>query len=229
MLRNSFCRRALSEITQPHWRTKFPTPEVRPEETAFLQSIKDLKNTSIETLKKGNISVVKFSNPIHSFLTNPDLLFVRSFYPDLLQDLRKRHRSILMGNPGVGKSFFQFYYLLRIFNPTLFGDLPADSYGSVAPPKIVVRQISGESIEVYEQSSAQVFEIPDTSEIFKYLSPQNSLYLMEPGVTIKKGPFLTSLPTLLTVSVKSLQRIRKKWWDEILHAVLHQRRAAEHR
>ena len=58
----------------------------------------------------------------------------------LLSEIRKKKRSVLIGNPGIGKSFFQYYYLARILNPSLFGPLPPDCYGSTTPPKIVIRQ-----------------------------------------------------------------------------------------
>ena len=60
----------------------------------------------------------------------PQKLFVRQFYPDLLSEIRENKRSVLIGNPGIGKSFFQYYYLARILNPSLFGPLPPDCYGS---------------------------------------------------------------------------------------------------
>ena len=36
----------------------------------------------------------------------PQKLFVRQFYADLLSEIRENKRSVLIGNPGIGKSFF---------------------------------------------------------------------------------------------------------------------------
>jgi hypothetical protein len=130
-----------------------------------------------------------------------DLLFVRDFYPSLLEDIRKNDRAILLGDPGISKSFFHYYYLARVMNPSLFGSLPIDCYGSTNPPEIVVRQICGEEIQVYDTANETVYKLPDTNDIFTSLKKhyQKSLYMMEPGMKVKIGPYLTDIPTLITV------------------------------
>lgn len=136
-----------------------------------------------------------------------DLLYIRDFYPSLLEDIRKRPKAILIGNPGISKSMFQYYYLLRIINP-LFGVLPPDhlSFRSDSPtivPDIVVRQIREEGIEVFDISNETVYEVPDTKLIFRSLLTRNqklkSLYLMEPGAS-NNEPYRLNIPTLITVS-----------------------------
>jgi hypothetical protein len=186
----------------PTWSTEYPNLPVLPNETQFLQCLKNLTKDSITNLgpSGANVSVIQLPKALSSSQLYSDLLFVRDFYPSLLEDLRKSRRSILVGNPGTSKSFFQFYYLARIFNPLVFGSLPKDSFGSTDPPDVVVRQICGFHLEIYQQSSDQVHEIiPDSRVIFRYLDKEKSLYLMEPEVT-KREPYPTEIPTLITVS-----------------------------
>jgi hypothetical protein len=150
-----------------------------------------------------DVSVINFADKkgvtIESL--SPDMLFVRPFYPDLLMAIRKRKRAVLIGNPGIGKSFFQFYYLARIMNPSLFGPLPPDCYGSTAAPKIVIRQQGTSSMTVYDIENRKVDRISCNPRIFEIFDPETSLYLMEPGETVTE-PFFAGLniPTLATVS-----------------------------
>jgi hypothetical protein len=188
-------------LSLPAWSTQFPKLPVLPDETQFLQCVKNLTKDKITNLgpRGANVSVIQLSQRIDRYQRDSDLIFVRDFYPSLLEDLRKSRGSILVGNPGTSKSFFQFYYLARIFNPSLFGSLPKDSFGSTDPPNVVVRQICGSHLEIYQQHSDQVHVIrPETGGIFTYLDEKKSLYLMEPSTSVSE-PYLTEIPTLITV------------------------------
>ena len=44
-------------------------------------------------------------------MLGPTEVVCKGVYPDLLREIRKNDRSVLIGNPGIGKSFFQYYYL----------------------------------------------------------------------------------------------------------------------
>jgi hypothetical protein len=96
-------------------------------------SVKQLKRSSVQVL-----SLKRFRRNIGIESLGGNKLFVRDFYPRLLQEIRKKERAVLIGNPGIGKSFFQFYYLARLVNPEQFGPLPPDHLGSTDPPKIVI-------------------------------------------------------------------------------------------
>lgn len=133
---------------------------------------------------------------------SPSTLYVRQFYPDLLTEIRKCERSALIGNPGIGKSFFQFYYLARIVNPDLYGPLPPDCFGSTTPPKIVIRQEGTASMTVFDIANRKADKIqgyPIT--IFDCFDHKTTLYLMEPETSVKE-PHIASLsvPTLVTAS-----------------------------
>jgi hypothetical protein len=201
----------LSRITSSIWKSnsppfryaqKFPNAEFLEYETNLLKNMKNLTNKSITKLHP-EISVVDLGMKLNINRVSSDLLFVRDFYPSLLEDIRKNDRAILLGNPGISKSFFHYYYLARIINPSLFGSLPIDCYGSTNPPEIVVRQICGEEIQVYDTANETVYKLPDANDIFLSLKKHDmyhrSLYLIEPGLRIKIGPYLTDIPTLITV------------------------------
>jgi hypothetical protein len=87
--------------------------------------------------------------PILGVADNPHQLFIRSFYESLLRVIRSLRHVVLIGNPGIGKSVFQYYYLARILNIDTLGPLPADSFGSTDPPHYVIRQI-GSFFEIYD-------------------------------------------------------------------------------
>ena len=83
--------------------------------------------------------------PFESLVLN--IIFARSFFPALLCEIRKCKRCVLLGNLGIGKSFFQFYYLTWLVNRTsqnernemredLFGPLPPDCFSSTEPQKL---------------------------------------------------------------------------------------------
>ena len=94
------------------------SPEARDDQSDFLES---LANCRVEAIGD-DIDVIRLNKlgvPWECF--GPQKLFVRQFYADLLSEIRRRHSSVLIGNPGIAKSFFQYYYLARILNPSMFG------------------------------------------------------------------------------------------------------------
>ena len=167
----------------------------------FLES---LANCRVDRIGD-DIDVICFSNKVGVPLKclGPQKLFVRQFYPDLLREIRGEERNVLIGNPGIGKSFFQYYYLARILNPSLFGPLPPDCYGSTTPPKIVIRQEGTAAMTIFDIANRQAEVVngcPGT--LLDCFDPETSLYLMEPGVSVEEphfGGFLR-IPTLATVS-----------------------------
>ena len=45
-------------------------------------------------------------------------LYIRSFYSDLFDAILEQKHCILIGNPGISKSWFQLYMLYRFVNDT---------------------------------------------------------------------------------------------------------------
>lgn len=132
-----------------------------------------------------------------------DIIFTRDYYEDLLCDIRSQFRCVMIGNPGIGKSQFQFYYLARIMNPDLFGELPPDYNGCTDSPKIVVRQ-DGVDMTVYDIENRVAYKCVASKLLLECFDPKSTLYLYEPG-ELKAEPFFSGvkLPTLATVSPDS--------------------------
>ena len=63
-------------------------------------------------------------------------IFVRSFYGRFAKQLISRKWSILLGNLGVSKSWFQWYLLYCIANK-------CGCYDSTESPRLIVRQVGG--------------------------------------------------------------------------------------
>jgi hypothetical protein len=158
-------------------------------------SIGDIIN-QFKTLKEVKISetISKITIP---FATNlPEVLYFRSFYADLLEDIIKYERVVLLGNPGVGKSLFQFFYLYRLAT----GNIGPNVYGNI--PDTVIRQVRANSFSIYDFKTEKTEEFllggfPKT----KIPDQQKSIYLFEPEV-FKIEPYIGGLyiPTISTVS-----------------------------
>ena len=163
-----------------------------------------LANCTVEKLGDSGVDVISLNNFPASHIDIDcwagNKLFVRSFYPDLLKVIREHDRSVLLGSPGTGKSFFQFYYLARIMNPEKFGPLPPDHLGSTKPPRIVIRQVGDSNFIVYdiEEKAAELIHT-NYGGVLDSFDQDTSLYLMEPGSS-KREPFFGGLriPTFLT-------------------------------
>ena len=144
----------------------------------------------------------------------PDLIYERWFYPDLLAMIRQTERTILVGSPGIGKSHFQFYYLMRLLKTTHQTEhptdpLPADIFGSCKPARYVFR-LEGEKFTVYDlvelleyrrvglsPGEAATF-IADAMATYK---ASNCLYFFEPESTHAAISYAgLHLPILATVS-----------------------------
>jgi hypothetical protein len=131
-------------------------------------------------------------------------LFIREFFCRYLEAVRKHEYSIVIGNPGIGKTWFQYYYLVRILNVDKLGPLPPDSYGSTAPPQYVIRQVGPDQLEIYDVQAKTVTTrlCPTISDIRKILNSfvaETTLYFFEPDFT-KHEPVSTDIPTMITVS-----------------------------
>ena len=174
-------------------------PDKVADQTDFIKSL-----ASAKKLEKVSDTVSAFSFDSHVGMKcfGSNTLFIRDFYPDLFAKIRKHKRVVLLGNPGIGKSFFQFYYLARLVNPSLFGPLPPDAFGSTAPPRIVIRQEGTSAMMIYDLETYEVERVTtDFQGLLRCFDPKTSLYLMEPGES-KEEPHFVSLqiPTLTTCS-----------------------------
>ena len=185
-------------------RDKDATAFMRALANGQLSSIKDEKKyMSQKQLSSDQVSVLTYdaqSSPYDDDSWCSNAIFVRSFYPDLLASIRSSKKCVLIGNPGIGKSFFQYYYMARIFNPSLWGPLPPDYDGSCDAPKIIVRQEGANKMTVFdvENMVAELYRGIDIT-LVSCFDPKTTLYLMEP-VRALEEPLACNLPTLATVS-----------------------------
>ena len=110
-------------------------------------------------------------------------IYARMFYPELLKNIRKHKKVVLLSNPGTGKSMFQFYYLARLLNPAAFKDpLPPDSTGSSEIPEVVIRQVGTHIMQIYFVKAKVVHLITTVSVGVLYcFDPKTTLYFFEPG------------------------------------------------
>ena len=115
-------------------------------------------------------------------------LYSRSFYPQLLHSIRKMKSTVLISNPGTGKSMFQFYYLARLLNPSVFEDRLPNNLRIENPPEVVLRQVGSSEMQIFFIKD-RVSRVTDVSmKIFKCFDPKTTLYFFEPADTTKMEP-----------------------------------------
>ena len=109
-------------------------------------------------------------------------IYVRRFYPFLLNEIRKHDKVVLLSNPGTGKSMFQFYYLARLLNPQAFSDpLPPDNAYSSEIPEVVIRQVGTSKMQIYFVKAKVAHLVPVVcGGIFPCFDPKTTLYFFEP-------------------------------------------------
>ena len=144
-----------------------------------------------------------------------DTIYERRFYPRLVNMIcSSSRRVVLLSNPGTGKSVFQFYMLARFLNPALFagdggqGPTPCDDemFGFAVPPKVVVRQVLGDTIQVWFLEQQVVYNIDEKTigAVLRCFDPATMVYFFEPMKVKGVEPFANddefNLSTLATVS-----------------------------
>lgn len=130
-----------------------------------------------------------------------DKLFVRNFYPRLLAAIRERKRVVLLGNDGVGKSFFQYYYMMALVNPAACGlsSLPPDESGSRDPPEVIVRQFKDDEMIVYWMAKKVAHDVKVSARVLNCFHGVKMLYLYEP-FNVLCEPLSCPSMTLVTTS-----------------------------
>jgi len=141
----------------------------------------------------------KYSPGQNMLIDPPRYVYIRNFYSELLATVRKFRYSVLMGNPGIGKSIFQYYYLARIFNTQTFGTLPPNCFGNTNAPHKIIRQV-GKKNQIYNvRENSYQYLLANNPPNFTNYNHEEDIYLYEP-MELKNEPEFSSLPTLVTVS-----------------------------
>eukprot|EP01036_Dinobryon_divergens_P036040 gene36040-46831_t len=110
-------------------------------------------------------------------------LYCRGFYPELLKNIRFHQRTLLLSNPGTGKSMFQWYYLARLLNPGAFKDALTIEF-----PEVVVRQIGDMEMEIYFIKAKVVQTVDVHRKVLECFDPATTLYFFEPAGSNQRGP-----------------------------------------
>ena len=74
-------------------------------------------------------------------------VYVRSFYDRLLKSLWSQGRAVLIGNPGVSKSWFQWYVIYRLVNQVQDQADVKDEFNE--PIKVIARQVGSDYFALY--------------------------------------------------------------------------------
>ncbi|KAH9252792.1 hypothetical protein BASA81_001843 [Batrachochytrium salamandrivorans] len=154
-----------------------------------------------------------------------NLLFIRQDDIGLFRELRKLQRTLLIGNAGIGKSWFQWIHILFCARPDIYkaisedDDFPPDRNENKEPPQIILRY-TPTKLNVFFPSLGVVHLIPSSAPNYPSLlmemfdEPRVTL-LYDPEVELRslKIPSLRELNFLVSLS-PSVQRF-ETWKTKI--------------
>ena len=137
------------------------------------------EQTNKESLVQGvTVSGVQFDK----VSVQPSTIYFRRFYPTLLSCLLEQKYSILMGNPGISKSWFHWYILYHMVNENVVRTVEA--------PKLIVRQSAEEKLEFVLSEFSKVFYTSFVQlgrlVLEDCFQPDAVLYLIEPGDSLSE-------------------------------------------
>ena len=180
--------------------TKYPLSDVLVHDDngcLMLHALSNITYTDIDF----SLKVVRYCDDMIPNLYSPP------FYPGLLSVIRsaESRKCILTGDPGSGKSCFQFYYFTRLLNSELMGSLPPDHTGLIDAPKVVIRQVN-KQMTVFDLDNSEAYLCEAHEDILNCFDPKISLYLYDPGKSKEIDPCIlnTTIPTLVTASPSSM-------------------------
>ena len=124
---------------------------------------------STEQYREANVTAITLENDHFEDVSTSlsRTIFVHSFYDRLLDRLWSHLWTILLGNPGVSKSWFQWYILYSIMNR----NLGPNCYGKTEPPTVIVRQEENELTFYFPQHKRAYITDRLERSILKCLNP----------------------------------------------------------
>ena len=199
-------------------------------QVAVLKALKTAKTTPLSsTCEEGvrGVSTVTLPIEVDSFANNyyaqPTTLYIReSFYRRYFDLLRKKSWSIVIGNPGVCKSWFQWYILYCLVNEKVVPTLGPNHLDSTEPPKIIACQVGDSSLFLYFPNSDKVYVANSQNQgllrrLLSNLKPSSALYLFEPGRSYRE-PFTSIFKqSYLVLQIKGTIKSSEK---EVLYVVV---------
>ena len=150
------------------------------------------KETNEESLVQG-ITVSDLD--IDTSSIQPSTIYVRKFYPALLNCLLKTRYSILTGNPGISKSWFHWYILHQMVNKNVVRNFEV--------PKLIVRQIARDWLVFIFTHNNKAFITNSVSLghlILFDVHHDAVLILVEPGESKHEPIWDHGIQTILTCS-----------------------------
>lgn len=119
-------------------------------------------------------------------------IFVRACYSRLLEEVWKHRKVALIGNPGIGKSRFQAYVILRLLQDNqLRGKI-----------KCIIRQVAPGTVYLFLLDELQAYQASPTNirALLTAFDQSKCLYLFEPASDKETEPVVVGMKTLATVS-----------------------------
>ena len=177
--------------------------------------LKSLEKADVFKLSKGEnaIEAIRVRHPLVPGEVNPTEIYVRSFYDDLFKVIWKEGRAVLIGNPGVSKSWFQWYVMWRLVNHKNFGH----ENGKSESVKVIVRQTGNDVVHFYFPFHDKVFATSAHSinvraivaSMLRFMDPDNSLYLFEPVESLTEPVYYSNF-AIRTIATCSPNPVRYK-------------------
>eukprot|EP01036_Dinobryon_divergens_P028471 gene28471-37421_t len=131
-------------------------------------------------------------------------LYCRSFYHELLKQIRFHPRTVLLSNPGTGKSMFQWYYLARLLNRDAFKDI-----NSIDFPDVVIRQVGDLKMEIYFIKAKIVHRVDAHPNVLESFDPATTMYFFEPGGSIREPMWEYTKMSILATCPPGLSRYKQ--------------------
>ena len=185
-------------------------PKIDPSLTNVIRA---LSYCSVSQLKNGLQLIALPSDTVFPGLllkSSAKYLYCRSFYPELLKTVRSCWRTVLLSNPGTGKSMFQWYYLARLLNPDAFTDaLTADSEGRTDPPEVVIRQVGVSHMEIFFIKARVVHKVHIASLILDCFDPATTLYFFEPASSKEEPMWESTRMSILATCSPEISRYKE--------------------
>ncbi|KAH9247101.1 hypothetical protein BASA81_015294 [Batrachochytrium salamandrivorans] len=142
--------------------------------------------------------VLQLPQSIPELNEQSETLFIRGDTLELFKVARGLNRGVMIGNPGIGKSWFQWVYLLFALRPEIYSalsgeqQLPPFRYRDAKqwhtthdPPKVILRAIDGGTTTyVYLLDDRKVFKLGDTTAVASLFDFRSTLLLWEPGKSL---------------------------------------------
>ena len=127
----------------------------------------------------------------------PNTLYIRDFYDRLFSMIRRQKHTILVGNPGISKSWYQWYMLYRLVNEQSLGP---NHLGNNSSPKVIIRQTGMEAMTFYFPQICKAYSTFDVRHCVNEFSPDKALYLFEPNTSLVEPYITAGVQTTITCS-----------------------------